>query len=133
MWKGIARPMRISCGDYHGEGDFSLVCVCNGRYYGGGFNPSLDARPDDGELDIFIAKKVNLVQFAALIGKYAAGHAAEMTDIVTHLKGSEITIGFDEDNVINLDGEAMYTREAVMRLEPGALRLIVPRGMRFFD
>ena len=133
MWKGIARPMSITSGDYHAEGDFSLVCVCNGRFYGGGFNPSLDARPDDGELDIYIAKKVNLIQFAALIGKYAAGHAAEMTDIVTHLKGQEITIAFDEDNVINLDGEAMLTKKAVMRVEPGAVNLIVPRGMRFFD
>ena len=133
MCKGISRPMRIRSGDFFAEGEHTLVCVCNGRFYGGGFNPSLDARPDDGELDIFIAKKVNLFQFAALIGKYASGHAAEMTEIVTHLKGQEITIEFDEDNVINLDGEALFTKKAVIRLLPGAVNLIVPKGMHFFD
>ena len=92
MFKGIACPMRISSGDYAGDGEFSLVCVCNGRFYGGGFNPSLDARPDDGMLDIFIVRKVNIFQFATLIGKYASGHAAELTDLVTHLQGREITI-----------------------------------------
>ena len=56
-----------------------------------------------------------------------------MKSIVTHLKGQHITIEFDEDNVINLDGEAIYTKKAEMRLVPGAVRLIVPRGMKFFD
>ena len=133
MFKGIAQPMRISSGDYAGEGEFSLVCVCNGRFYGGGFNPSLDARPDDGVLDIFIVKKVNILQFAALIGKYASGRAAELTGLITHLHGQEITIEFDGESVINLDGEAYFTDRAVMRLLPGAVNLIVPKGMRFFD
>ena len=44
-----------------------------------------------------------------------------------------ITIAVDEDSVINLDGEAMMTNRVVMRVEPGAVNLIVPRGMRFFD
>ncbi|MBQ1838638.1 MAG: hypothetical protein II127_03375, partial [Ruminococcus sp.] len=97
------------------------------------FNPSLDARPDDGELDMFIVRKVNLAQFAVLIGRYAAGHAAEMTKFVTHLKGSWITIEFEDENVINLDGEALFTKKAEMKVLPDAVRLIVPRGMTFFD
>ena len=133
MLKGIARPMRVRCGKYASDGELTLVCVCTGRFYGGGFNPSLAARPDDGVLDIFIAKKVNLLQFAVLIGKYASGHAAEMKKIVTHLQGDSITIESDEENVINLDGEALFTRRAEMRLLPGAVRLIVPRGMKFFE
>ena len=133
MFRGIARPMRITAGDYRGDGEYTLVCVCNGRYYGGGFNPSPDARPDDGELDMYIVKKVNLLQFASLIGKYASGRGAELTKLVTHLKGREITIEFNEDNVINLDGEAVFTDRAVMRLVPGAVRLIVPKGMKFFE
>ena len=133
MCRGIARNMRISAGGFSAEGPYTLVCVCNGRFYGGGFNPSLDARPDDGVLDILIAKKVNLLQFAVLIGKYAAGRGAELKKIVTHLRGDSITIDFDDDNVINLDGEALFTRHVEMRLLPGAVKLVVPRGMKFFD
>ena len=133
MFRGISRHMRIRSGDFSGDGEYTLVCVCNGRYYGGGFNPSPDARPDDGELDMFIVKKVNLLQFASLIGKYASGRSAELTKLVTHLRGQEITIEFDGENVINLDGEAVFTDKAVMRIVPGAVRLIVPKGMTFFD
>ena len=133
MWKGIARPMHITAEGFDVRGAFTLACACNGRFYGGGFNPSLDARPDDGELDMFIVRKVNLAQFAVLIGRYAAGHAAEMTKFVTHLKGSWITIEFEDENVINLDGEALFTKKAEMKVLPDAVRLIVPRGMTFFD
>ena len=37
------------------------------------------------------------------------------------------------DMVINLDGEIIRARSVDMRLQPQALRLIVPRGMRFFQ
>ena len=133
MFKGISQPMHISAEGFDRKADFTLACVCNGRFYGGGFNPSLDARPDDGVLDIFIVKKVNLIQFATLIGRYAAGHAAEMTKLVTHIRGSWLAIEFEDESVINLDGEAIFTKKAEMRVLPGAVRLIVPRGMTFFD
>ena len=56
-----------------------------------------------------------------------------MTKFVTPLKGSWITIEFEEENVINLDGEALFTKKAEMKVLPDAVRLIVPRGMTFFD
>ena len=134
MFKGINRNMYIKCGDYYAEGMHALVCVCNGRYYGGGFNPSLTARPDDGELDFYIIRRVNIFTFAALIGKYAKGLADQLPPhLITHLKGTEIEIGFDEDEVINIDGEALFSRQARISVVPGAARLIVPRGMKFFE
>ncbi len=133
MFRGISRPMRIRCGDYTAEGKHALVCACNGQYYGGGFHPSLTARPDDGKLDIFAAGRVNLFQFAALIGKYAAGRAAEMTKLVAHLQGDSLEIDFEKEDVVNVDGEALFTDRVRMRLVPGAMRLIVPRGMHYFE
>ena len=44
VFKGINRPMHVRCGDYDGNGEYALIAACNGRYYGGGFNPSLTAR-----------------------------------------------------------------------------------------
>lgn len=132
MFKGISRPMEIRCGDCVLEGNQTLACACNGQYYGGGFHPSLTARPDDGQLDFFIARKVGLIQFAALIGKYASGKAAEMKTYVTHLQGTELDIRFESEDVVNIDGEALFTDHVIMKLVPHALRLIVPRGMSFF-
>ena len=134
MFKGISSDMTISCDGFERSEKTTLVCACNGRYYGGGFNPSLHARPDDGIMDIYIVKKVNLLEFAVLIGQYAAGKADELPKYVTHLRSSgalEMTFGRTE--VINVDGEAMSADHVVMRMVPKALKLIVPKGMRFFE
>lgn len=133
MFKGIASEMAIRCGDYSRSGKTTLVCVCNGRYYGGGFNPSPEARPDDGIMDVIIARKVSLFAFAALIGKYAAGKADELPKYVTCFRTAEpLEIAFDREEVVNVDGEALYTNKVTMRMVPGALKLIVPKGMTFF-
>ena len=130
--KGINRNMRISSRGFKAQGKHALVCACNGRFYGGGVNPSLDARPDDGIMDVFVIKEVNVLTLIKLIGLYATGRADEMPEYATHLRTDRIDISFDEDNVINIDGEAVFAREARLRLVPGALRLVVPRGMTFF-
>lgn len=130
--KGISRNMRIRSGDFYAQGKHTLVCACNGRFYGGGFNPSLDARPDDGIMDVFVIKEVNVLTLIKLIGLYATGRADEMPEYATHLRTDRIDISFDEDNVINIDGEAVFARDVSMRLIPGAVRLVVPRGMTFF-
>ena len=129
----INRPMRVSAKGYVSEGPHALVCACNGRFYGGGFNPSPYARPDDGELDFFIVPDVKLFTLACYIGRYAKGKADRYPNIITHLKGDSLHIDFEEENVINIDGEAMYAKSVDMKLVPRALRLIVPKGMRFFE
>ena len=134
MFKGIATEMTVRCDGIARHEKFSLICACNGRYYGGGFNPSLHARPDDGIMDVYIVKQVNIVQFAALIGKYASGRADELPKFVTHLKtGGDLEIDFEKEDVVNVDGEALFTDRVRMRMVPGAMRLIVPKGMRFFE
>lgn len=133
VFKGINRPMRLRVGDYNADGEYALLCVCNGRYYGGGFNPSPDARPDDGVLEIFIVPGLNLLTLSRYIGKYAAGKADRYPKVIKHLRGTQLHIEFEEENVVNIDGEAMYARTVDMKLVPGALRLIVPAGMRFFE
>ena len=133
MFKGISRKMRVECGTFVQDGEHTLICACNGRYYGGGFNPSVNARPDDGDLDFYVVKKVSLPVFAALIGKYAAGKVDELPRYATHLHGTEIHIEFNEESVINVDGEGIYDEKVIMKLVPKALNLIVPVGMTFFD
>ena len=132
IFKGITRKMKVKCDDFTAEGSHTLVCACNGRFYGGGFNPSLDARPDDGILDIYIVKAVNLLQLPFLIGKYAKGKADELHKFVTHMRTDNLEIELDEDGVIQTDGEALTGKKVSIRLVPKALKLIVPAGMKFF-
>lgn len=132
VFKGITRKMHIMADGFNKAGKFTLVCVCNGRYYGGGFNPTTTARPDDGMLDIFIVRDVNIIVLARLIGEYAAGKSDLYPKYITHLRGDRVDINFEEDNVINIDGEALFSKHAAISLIHNAVNLIVPRGMQFF-
>ena len=133
VFKGINRHMRVRMKNYFVDEELALVCACNGRYYGGGFNPSLTARPDDGLLDVFVVKKVDIITLARMIGKYAAGKYEECPGYITRIQTDEVTISFDEENVVNVDGEALYAKDVNIRLIPGAMKLVVPAVMHFFD
>ena len=133
LTQGLSTPMKISCGDFIYNGDVTLCCICNGRHYGGGFNPTVTAMPDDGELEIIIVKKVNLLQLAVNIGKYSTGRASEIGDLAVCLKGSSITVEADGEIIVNTDGEMLQAKKIEMKLEPGRVNLTVPRGITFFE
>ncbi len=132
--KGLTTRMRVRVGDeYSGDGRYTLVCACNGRYYGGGFNPSADARPDDGQLDIFVVDGVSLAKAAMLIGKYASGRGREVPKYIHFFRGTEVEIALEKPDSVNVDGEELVSDRVFFRLTPGAARLIVPATMHFFD
>ena len=132
--KGLTSEMRVRVdGQYRSEGKHTLVCACNGRYYGGGFNPSADARPDDGELDIYVIDGVSIAKAAVLIGKYASGRGREVPKYIHFFRGTEVEIELDKPDSINVDGEELIADRVTFRLVSGATRLIVPATMHFFD
>jgi len=132
--KGIARNFTITDGDGRVfSGSTSLACVCNGRYYGGGFNPVKTAMPNDGALDILIVKGVSLFTLARLLGKYSRGEYYDLPKYITYISGRKLTVEADREFVVQIDGEAMYTKRAVIKLIPAGVNFIMPRGSRFFQ
>jgi diacylglycerol kinase (ATP) len=130
--RGVARPLRIRCGKFVYTGDITLVCACNGRYYGGMFNPMPTARPDDGLIDFLVVRKVSRLTFARLVGKYARGRWQDMGHLITHLRGADMEIESDDELVVNVDGERVYGKSVHFRLLPGGVNFIFPREMEFF-
>ena len=130
--KRINTKMHVVADGYDLDAKHALVCACNGRFYGGGFNPSLNARPDDGVMDVYIIKAVNLFTLARLIGRYAAGKADDLPKYITHIQPQRVDVFFDEEETVQLDGEPLFTNHVCFRMEPHAVKLIVPEGMKFF-
>ncbi|MBR2879243.1 MAG: diacylglycerol kinase family lipid kinase [Oscillospiraceae bacterium] len=131
--KGINRPLKIKLDGKEMMGEFALVCACNGRYYGGGFNPVPEAEPDDGLMDVLIVKKVSRLTFLKLIGKYAKGRYAELSKYISHYRCTEIAFESDEELGINVDGEAVFSKTPAFRMEPGAVNFIFPEGAAFLS
>ena len=119
----------ITIGDEVFDSRFTLICIANGRWYGGGFHPVPGADLDDGLLDILLVDKVNLLQVAAVIGKYKAGRYQELPNLVKFRRASAITVACDKLTPINLDGEAVYAQESTFAVAPHKIRFCYPKGL----
>ena len=106
--KGITRWMKVDMGPHHYNGEAALLCVCNGRHYGGGFCPMPEAIPDDGVLDMLMVKKVSLPKFAKLVGKYAKGQYKEIDpSIYLSWHGDGVDLELMEEGAAVVDGEVV--------------------------
>ena len=108
--------------------EFVLGAVCNGRYYGGGFNPIPQARMDDGILNTILIRKVSRPTFARLLGTYSDGRHEELTQWATVRTAREVRITADNDFVTCLDGECFHSRDITLTLSGKKLRFFGPAG-----
>ena len=123
-----ARAEGLTCGP-----ELNLVCVCNGRFYGGGFNPTNDARPDDGLMDVLIVSGVSRLTIVRALLSYAKGKYRSLPQYITFVRTRHLEIDAAESEVINVDGEAEYGSHVVFDLIPGGVNFIFPKGLAFFD
>ena len=132
LFKGIAQPLTVrGCGMEY-SGGTSLICACNGRFYGGGFNPIPDSMPDNGKLEFLVVRDVSRLTFIRLVGKYAKGRYRELANLITHLEGDHLEIDSETELVVNVDGEALWSKHVNFDLIPGGVNFLVPANMAFF-
>ena len=126
LCRGVHRHYGVEVGGEQVDGRFTLICVCNGRFYGGGYEPVPQARPNDGQLEILLVSKVSRLQVAGLIGKYKAGKWADYPDLFRFYAANSVVIHCDREEVVNLDGEAMPGKDVEIRLSDKKLRFFYP-------
>ena len=129
LFKGISEHYVIEINGEKIDGKFTFVCVCNGRYYGGGFNPIPEADPADGMLDVLLVDKVSLLQVPGLIGKYKNGRYKELSHVARYLQTDCVKVYSQKPTAVNLDGEIRLAREAVMKIAEEKIRFFYPKGL----
>ena len=129
LFKGIAEHYVVEIDGETIDGEQTMVCVCNGRFYGGGFNPVPEADPADGLLDVLLVKKVSRLQVPGVIGKYKDGRYKELPELVRYFRTSAVKITCDKPTAINLDGELRHARVIEMQVAREKLRFFYPRGL----
>lgn len=131
LFRGISEHYIVDVNGETVDAEQTFVCVCNGRFYGGGFNPVPEADPADGLLDVLLVKKVSLLQVPGLIGKYKNGKYKQIPHVVRHLQTKNITIRCDKPTPVNLDGELMTAQQVDIRIADKKLRFFYPKGLRW--
>lgn len=127
--RGIARHFVVEIEGEKIDDDFTMISVCNGRYYGGGFNPVPEADPSDGLLDVLLVKKVSRLQAATVVGKYKDGRYKELPHLVRHIRTNHLKITCDEPSSINVDGELLVAKEVEFSVSPHKIRFFYPKDL----
>ena len=129
LFRCISEHYKVEVDGQVYDGRFTFVCVCNGRFYGGGFNPVPEADPSDGQLDVLLVDKVNLLQVPFIIGKYKNGRYKELKNLVRYIRTTQLKITCDKPTPINLDGELRTATETTFCLSDKKLRFFYPKGL----
>lgn len=129
--KGISEHYVVKIGDETVDARQTMICICNGRFYGGGFNPVPEADPADGLLDVLLVKHVSRLQVPTVIGKYKNGRYKELPKLIRHFKTDRLEILCDKPTVINLDGELRRAETVNIRIADEKLRFFYPKGLTY--
>lgn len=126
LFKGISRPTTVQVEGETLSGGTAIICICNGRYYGGGFMPVGGAMPDDGVLDMLIVPKVSRFTFFRLVGQYAKGRYLDYPGIIRHFHGECISYSSPEEIVTVVDGEVLRGPSFTVRLSEKKVNFFYP-------
>lgn len=127
--RGISEHYVVEINGERIAGEQTMVCVCNGRFYGGGFNPVPEADPTDGMLDVLVVSKVSRLQVAQVVGKYKAGQYAQLPDLIRYFRTDKVKIICDKPTSINLDGELRTAQVVEMSVAKEKVRFFYPKGL----
>lgn len=127
--KGISEHYVVQVNGETIDGKHTLICVCNGQYYGGGFNPVPDANPQDGMLDVLLIKEVSRLKVLQVIGKYKNGHYADYPEYIRHIRTKVLKIICDKPTPVNLDGELRTAQTVNIEIAQQKLRFFYPKSL----
>ena len=100
--------------------EFLISAICNGSYYGSGFNPAPGGKIDDGIINLVLAKKFPTLFLPSLILKYKKGkhHSSKY---LSELKVKSGTIKADKKFLANIDGEIFKANQIKFEIVPKAI------------
>lgn len=119
---------------------FTLLAVCNGQMYGGGYHAAPQARMNDGLLDVLLVKQVSRPTLARIIGGYKKGEhmlpdgsvAPKYRQYVSVFRARSVDIEVLDDRplIVTLDGECTPCTDRLhLEVRPAALSAVLPRGV----
>ena len=130
--RGICRTMTVEMGGRRWEDQpTAILCVCNGRHYGGGFMPVGEAMPDDGVLDMLRVGQVSLPTFLRLVGQYAKGRYRDYPQIIDAVHGRGVFFSAQEPITVVVDGEVMRDTAFTVRLSEKKVNFFYPDGVSY--
>lgn len=101
---------------------YSILSICNGGYYGGGFNIGPKSQMTDGLLDIYYVEKMPKLKIIPLLLKLKKGkHEGKRR--IHKFRTNHIELEFEERVTFNIDGEKLTDNNFTIDVIPKAITI----------
>lgn len=104
------------------KGKCTILTICNGQVYGGGYKIAPSAKLTDGYFDVYYVEKVNKPQLPSLINMLKQG-IHESHSKVHKSQATKIKFKCDKELVCNIDGEIMTAKKFNVKIIPKAITI----------
>ena len=116
------KKIRIKTSIKNIEDKYTILSICNGSYYGGGFKIAPKSRLTDGLLDIYYAEKMPKFKLIPLILKLKKGkHEGKRR--IHKFRTNHVELELEEEIAFNIDGEKMIDKNFIIDVLPKAITL----------
>ena len=106
-------------------GSAMLVAFANTPTYGGGIRIAPDARLDDGRLEVCVVEAMGKARLLRLFPSVFSGRHLTLPE-VRYFQAERLRIETEEPSEVYADGEYVCSSPVEVRVEAGALQVIVP-------
>ena len=111
--------------------EFLFVVFCNGKYYGGGYQPCPKAKLDDGWIDVCLINPIKRRKLLQLSKAYEQGLHINFPELAILSKAKEVQIDTKGKEIsVNLDGEIYSVFNPTIRIiEKGVCFALPNKGV----
>lgn len=122
-YKGV--HLKVTIDGESMEGDFLLIAVANGQYYGGGIKIAPKAVVDDGLLDVVYAPAMSKLKVLTILPRLLNGsHLSHK--LVTCVTAKKVTIESEDSFLRNTDGDLKPATFTDISIRDNGLTVILP-------
>ena len=122
-YKGL--PLKMTVDGQVIEGDFLLVAVANGQYYGGGIKIAPTAVVDDGLFDVVYAPAMSRLEVLTILPRLLNGsHLSHKK--VNRILAKNVVIESDKEFLRNTDGDLAPAKRTEISIRENGLTVILP-------
>lgn len=104
------------------ESDYTIVAICNGKYYGGGYKIGPEAKINDGLFDIYLADKMHKSKIIGLIPKLKKGTHGD-SPYIKKIATDNIKIESKSSIVCTIDGEIIFDNSFDIKIIKNAITI----------
>lgn len=102
--------------------EYTILSICNGNYYGGGFKIAPKSELTDGLLDIYFVEKMRKIRMIPLLLKVKNGkHEGKRK--IHKFRTNHVEINLKQEVTFNVDGEKITDKHFVIELIPKAINI----------